>query len=195
MTGHPRQQSEDDGKLVLAALDGDAAAFDVLVGRYQRRAVALALRLLSNRDDAMEVAQDAFLRAYDRLDSLSQPERFGSWLLRIVSNLSLNRRRSRALRKHAPLDSAAETDDAPLQHADERAFTPLEDASGAELKTMLERLIAQLPEMQRQALLLFAIEKMPQKEVARMLGCSVEAVKWHVFTARKKLKDQLKDYL
>ena len=63
------------------------------------------------------------------------------------------------------------------------------------MSKLLDEAIRRLPETQRQALVLFAIEKLPQKEIAEMLGCSVEAVKWHVFAARKKLKEQFKDFL
>jgi RNA polymerase sigma-70 factor (ECF subfamily) len=68
-------------------------------------------------------------------------------------------------------------------------------ASGKEVQQMLGEFIDELPDMQRQALVLFSLQKMPQKEVAEVLGCSVEAVKWHVFTARKKLKERLRDHL
>ena len=185
-----------DGELVRSARRGDLAAFENLVERYQRQATAVSYRLLNNREDAMDVVQDAFLKAFDKLDSLSQPARFGPWLMRIVSNLSLNFRRSRALRKTESLDSPE--DDAAHgrdNRPDPTAAGPAEQASADEVSRLLDEAIARLPDMQRQALVLFAIEKLPQKEIAGMLGCSVEAVKWHVFTARKKLKEQFKDYL
>ena len=185
------------GRLVRAAVRGDLGAFDVLVARYQRQATAVAYRLLSNRDDAMEVTQDAFLKSFDKLKTLSKPNRFGPWLMRIVSNLALNRRRSRALRRAASLD--APLDDAEGRGErnlpDPRASSPMEIASSRELKEKIAAAIEELPEMQRQALVLFSIAKLPQKEVARQLGCSVQAVKWHVFTARKKLKETFKEYL
>ena len=68
-------------------------------------------------------------------------------------------------------------------------------ASAEELGGQIAAAIDGLPEMQRQALVLFSIAKLPQKEVARQLGCSVQTVKWHVFQARKTLKDELKEYL
>ena len=187
----------DDGELVLAARKGELAAFDRLVKRYQRKATAVAFRLLNNLDDALEVTQDAFLNAYGKLNSLSEPERFGSWLLRIVSNLALNRRRARTLRKTASLDAGSDEQDgrADMDIADEDAIAPDEAASAEDVRGIIDQALAELPEMQRQALVLFSVEHMPQKEVAQVLGCSVEAVKWHVFTARKKLKDRLKDYL
>jgi RNA polymerase sigma-70 factor (ECF subfamily) len=184
--------------LVHSAADGDMPAFEELVRRYQRRANAVAYRLLSHREDAMEVVQDAFLKAYDHLDTLSKPERFGSWLLRIVSNRALNRRRRRAIRKAASLDAGIVDEDGERGEwtlPDTQSPTPLEEASGHDLRDMLRDAIDELPDMQRQALVLFSIEKMPQKQVAEILECSVEAVKWHVFTARKKLRQKLGDFL
>ena len=73
--------------------------------------------------------------------------------------------------------------------------SPFEQAAGGDLRELIRREIQQLPEKQRMCLVMFSIEKIPQKHVAEILGCSVEAVKWHVFTARKKLKEVLEDYL
>jgi RNA polymerase sigma-70 factor (ECF subfamily) len=189
-------QVPDDGELVLLARKGDLAAFDELVRRYQRRATAVAYRLLTNRDDAMEVAQETFLRAYDRLNTLAEPARFGSWLLRILSNLALNRRRARALRRTASLDVGAEDEETlGANRPDDRTPTPLQQAAGRDMKLFLRDAINELPEAQRQALILFSIEKMPQKQVAEILQCSVEAVKWNVFMARKRLKIILRDLL
>lgn len=185
----------DVGRLVQQARSGELGAFDVLVGRYQRQATAVAYRLLNNLDDAMEVTQDAFLRAYDKLGLLSKPAQFGPWLMRIVSNLALNRRRARALRSAVSIDAAGADDDREISVPDDAAESPLEAASAKEMETVIDKILSDLPEMQRKALVMFSVAKMPQKEVAKMLGCSVEAVKWHVFTARKKLKDRLRDYL
>ena len=189
--------ANDDGKLVLAARKGELGAFDTLVRRYQRQATAVAFRLLNNMDDAMEVTQDAFLQAYDKLGTLSKPDRFGPWLLRITGNLSLNRRRWRSLRKTVSLDGLADSDDeqGEMQLSDPSAVMPDEAASAQDVKRIMTQAIAELPETQRQALMMFCIDQLPQKEIALTLGCSVEAVKWNVFTARKKLKDRLKDYL
>jgi len=185
-----------DGALVAATLGGDRQAFDVLVGRYQRQATAVAFGLLGNVDDAQEVVQESFLRAYRKLSSLSSPERFGAWLLRIVSNQSLNFRRGRALRRTLSLHPVDDSDDRPeLTVADAGAGTPDQAAEAGELKEAIRQAIDELPETQRLALVLFSIQKLPQKQVAEILNLSVEAVKWHVFSARKKLKDRFKDSL
>ncbi len=185
-----------DGELVRLAKRGDLGAFEILVARYQRQATAVSYRLLNNREDAMDVVQDSFLKAFDKLDTLSKPSRFGPWLMRIASNLSLNFRRSRALRKTGPLDSPDDdSSHARDSQQDMSMPDPLAQVSAKEIGSLLDEAIGRLPEMQRKALVLFSIEKLPQKEIAEMLGCSVEAVKWHVFTARKKLKEQFKEFL
>ena len=92
-----------DGQLVTQAIAGNRKAFDDLIRRYQRQAVAVSYRLLGNSQDSLEVTQDAFLKAFTSLDTLQKPQAFGGWLMRIVSNLSLNYRRSRKTRTAVPL--------------------------------------------------------------------------------------------
>ena len=191
------QQDRDDSQCVKAVLRGELAGFDVLTARYQRKATAVAYRLLNDRDDAMEVVQDAFIKAYEKLETLSRKDRFSPWLMRIVSNLALNRRRSRSLRQTVSLEMLSEDQDTGrnISWADTRTPTPEQAASAKDLKQLIEREISKLPEIQQKALLLFSVAKLPQKEVAEMLETSVQAVKWHVFKARQTLAEKLKDYL
>jgi RNA polymerase sigma-70 factor (ECF subfamily) len=194
------QQAEDrlvDAELVQRTLDGDTGGFDELIHRYQRRAVSVAYRLLGNSHDAMEVCQDAFLRAFRALESLQDPERFGPWLMRTVSNLSLNFRRSRRQSQPIPVDDCLLPGGEDAMGSDWMisAGMPPDESLASELGTAISTAINELPEKQRLALILFAVEGMAQKDVADVLDCSVEAVKWHVFQARKKLKEQLADYL
>ncbi len=187
-----------DGQLVLQALNGRREAFDKLVGRYQRQAVAVSYRLLGNSQDALEVTQDAFLKSYRNLSTLQKPEAFGGWLMRIVSNLSLNFRRSRKLRSQLPLDDM-------LGQAENQADgggsewmgkdgDPVHTLESRELGQKLKEALQQLPERQRLAIVMFTIDELPQKQIAETLGCSVEAVKWHVFQGRKKLKELMKEF-
>jgi RNA polymerase sigma-70 factor (ECF subfamily) len=196
-SGSPAPSAGQIERWVRQAQAGDLEAFDALVRQYQRQAVGVAYRLLNNVDDAMEVSQDALLNSFDKLKTLSKPSQFGSWLMRIVSNLALNRRRGRALRAAAPLEGAGGEDEERGERAqpDPHAQTPSEIVSGHEMEDRLEKALATLPEMESKALVMFSMAKMPQKEVAKVLGCSVEAVKWHVFMARKKLKELLAEYL
>src|SRR5258708_5886859 len=100
----PGDGGPPDGELVAQVLGGRRESFDVLIRRYQRQAVAVSYRLLGNTHDAAEVTQDAFLKAFSSLATLQKPEAFGGWLMRIVSNLSLNFRRGRKTRQQLPLD-------------------------------------------------------------------------------------------
>jgi RNA polymerase sigma-70 factor, ECF subfamily len=195
-----------DGPLVRATMAGDRSAFDAIVERYQQQAVAVSFRLLGNRADALEVVQDAFLKAYQSLSTLQKPEAFAGWFMRIVSNLSLNKRRGRSLRRGVSLDGG---DDEQNHSATDAVGStglsgeslrsgetdPFRSAVGKELGSQLQNALNQLPDKQRLAILMFTVEEMPQKEVAEALECSVEAVKWHVFQGRKRLKEILKEYL
>lgn len=194
----PPPPSPSDGELVARVLAGDTSAFDELIRRYQRQAVAVSYRLLNNVDDALEVTQNAFVKAYASLASLEKVESFGGWLMRIVSNLSLNFRRGRAGRRHLSLHDGGDEGqaDAPVQQQwQSNTAGPLHQLQSQEMGEKLKNAMSQLSDKQRQALVMFTIEKMPQKQVAQTLKCSVEAVKWHVFQARKRLKELLADYL
>lgn len=199
----PPADPTGDADLVAATLRGDRSAFDTLIRRHQRQAVAVSYRLLGNINDALEVTQDAFLKSYKSLATLQNPAAFGGWLMRIVSNLSLNYRRGRKVRKsQLPLDDVLgpSTGDAGSSAGASSEWMgqgqdPSRAMAGRELGVALRAALEQLPERQRQAILLFAVEQLPQKEVAAILDCSVEAVKWHVFQGRKRLREILKDVM
>lgn len=193
--------SPSDGQLVLETIAGRRRAYDQLIGRYQKQAAAVSYRLLNNAHDAAEVTQDAFLKAYSSLKTLEKPEAFGGWLMRIVSNLSLNYRRGRKNRSQLPLDDVLGPIDAGQTEASGRSewmsqsSDPAKTIQSKEMGARLQEALKQLPEKQRLAITMFTIEEMAQKDVAEALDCSVEAVKWHVFQGRKKLKEMLKDYV
>ena len=189
-----------DGQLVEQTLGGNRKAFDLLINRYQRQAVAVSYRLLGNTHDALEVTQDAFIKSFTSLNTLQKPEAFGGWLMRIVSNLSLNYRRSRKTRSQLPLDDLLGPVEGNSQSAGggewmARGGDPVHQLESQEMGRKLQEALGKLPERQRLAIVMFTIEQMPQKQVAEALHCSVEAVKWHVFQGRKKLKELLKDVM
>ena len=194
----------EDARWVAEVLAGETNSFEKLVRKYQKQAVVVSFRLLGNHDDARDVTQDAFVKAFRSLDTLERPAAFGGWLMRIVTNLSLNFRRGRRLRIAQSIEGAVgETLGSPgaverpmRGHGPDslaQSGDPQRAAEGRELGEALQAALNQLPEKQRQALVLFTIQELPQKDVAEALGCSVEAVKWHVFQGRKKLRELLKD--
>lgn len=186
----------EDAEAVAQTLTGDTTAYDRLIEKYQRRAVSVAYRLLGNMNDATDVCQDAFLRAFKSLSSLQEPLRFGAWLMRIVSNLSLNYRRGR--RQHLSLslgDDESGSQGTQLADDGRREVTGEQALISEEFRELMAKAVDELPPQQRLALTLFSIEQMPQKEVAEIMECSVEMVKWNVFQARKALRAKLADYL
>lgn len=193
ITDEARQRERrQDAADVAATLDGRLEAFDGLIERYQRRAVSVSYRLLGNIQDAQDVCQRAFVKSFKSLGTLKDPALFGPWLMRIVSNLSLNYRRDR--RPHLSL--ASSDGDSGVPEALATSGRSDGDAPSAAMETQeaeaaIRAAMDELPEKQRMALVLFAIEKMPQKEVAEIMECSVEMVKWNVFQARKALKEAL----
>lgn len=185
---------EADADCVRRTLAGDTRAFDRLVERYQRRVLGVAYRLLGNAQDAADAAQEVFLRAFRSLSSLEEPQRFAGWLTRIACNLALNYRRGRRSGVSLSVDEGDTglNDGAVSPALVEVSHDPtLTD----EVRQAIERAIARLPEKQRISLVLFALEGLSHKEVAEILDCGIEAVKWNVFQARKKLKDDLAEYL
>lgn len=195
-------QGPADGEFVAKALAGDRSAFDVLIRKYQRQAVAVSYRLLGNSHDALEVSQDAFLKAFASLSTLQKPDAFGGWLMRIVSNLSLNYRRSRKTRSQLPLDDLLGATDAGQTDTTGAASDwmaqsgdPVRRLESEEMGRKLQESLAQLPEKQRLAIIMFTMQELPQKQVAEALNISVEAVKWHVFQGRKKLKELMKNVM
>jgi len=192
-----QESRELDAEAVRRTLAGETAAYDSLIERYQRRAVAVAYRLLGNIEDAMDVCQEAFLRAYRSLESLEEPASFGAWLMRIVSNLSLNFRRGR--RPHLSLSRGDEDDggnaDSLAPDGQMREMDGADTLGAAETQRAVTKAVDSLPPQQKLALVLFAIEGLPQKTVAEIMECSVEMVKWNVFQARKALKLLLADHL
>lgn len=183
-----------DADCVQRTLAGDARAFEELIDRYQRRILGTVFRLLGNSHDAADVCQEVFLRAFRSLSSLSEPPRFAAWLTRIACNLALNFRRGRRSGISLAADEDGDSaDSAPI--SDQLVESTHDSMVSEEARVAIDRAIAGLPEKQRLSLVLFAIEGLPHKEVADILECSVEAVKWNVFQARKKLKDELAEYL
>ncbi|MFQ5591434.1 MAG: RNA polymerase sigma factor [Phycisphaerae bacterium] len=194
-----KREPSSEPQTVLRAQRGDNEAFAELVRLYQRRAVSVAYRLVGNIEDASDVSQEAFIRAHRCLDQLDDASRFGAWLLRIVTNLALNQRRTRKATVTGSVDAGtAESGNVAREGAGTGAAPFHREgapAASEELRAAIGTAIEQLPERQRVALILFTVEGLPQKQVAEILECSVELVKWNVFQARRRLKELLKDHL
>jgi RNA polymerase sigma-70 factor, ECF subfamily len=175
-------EAADEQTLVEASLTGRAGAFDVIVERYRRQVYQLCYRFVGNHEDASDLAQDVFIRAYRGLRGFRAHASLGTWLYRIAVNVSLNRvalktPRTEALEEREHRDAGIELPDTALLRA-ERA---------AEVRAA----IARLPRKQRATLILRVYHELPHQEIAEILGSSVGAVKANFFHALANLKKLL----
>ncbi|MFC1659966.1 RNA polymerase sigma factor [Gemmatimonadota bacterium] len=174
-----REQS--DGNLVREAIRGRSEAFGALVTRYMRPAYLVAFSITGNREDAEDVAQEAFLVALDRLEDCRSPERFGGWLLTIVRNRSKNLLRREKIRGGEEIAESLIPGEG----------TPEEDLAGVELREHLETALVGLSEIRRDVLLLHDLEGWKHREIAERLGIPEGTVRSHLHFARKYLKERL----
>jgi RNA polymerase sigma-70 factor (ECF subfamily) len=178
-----------DEVLVKECLKGDREAFAVLVERYQGKIYNLAYRLLGNADDASDLTQEAFCRAYAKLSEFRGEAAFGTWLYRIANNLCLDELRRR--QRRAVVSLSDEENRRYLQNV------PGENPGAAELcahRAVLARLhevIATLPPDQRTVLVLRDIQGLSYEEIAQVMGCSLGTVKSRLNRARRALRDKL----
>jgi RNA polymerase sigma-70 factor (ECF subfamily) len=173
-----------DADLVAACLDGKPGAFDLLVERHQRAVYHLCFRFVGNHEDASDLTQDVFLRAYRGLRSFRGQASLGTWLYRIGVNVCLNRVSVKTPRTE-PIDER--------QHADAHRERADDGMLRSERAARVRAAIAQLPRKQRAALILRMYHDMAHQEIAAALGSSVGAVKANVFHALQNLKKLLGD--
>ena len=170
--------------LVRRGQTGDKGAFGQLVERFQEEAYGLAYYHLGHREDALDVAQQAFLAAYLHLDSLTDPARFGGWLARIVANecLRWHRRRRPALSLDAPALGNLQ---------DGQAVSPERAAEHGELHRDLNRALMALPRPQRLALTLYYMAGLRYRKIAEVVELPVTTVKGRIQEGRKRLRSIL----
>ncbi len=171
----------DDAALAQVCANGVRDAFDVLVERYRRQVYQLCYRYAGNHEDAADLAQEVFLRAYRGLGRFKGRSALGTWLYRIAVNVCLSRAATRS-RQAEPLDEAL---------AAAGGGDPVESVMDAERARRLRRAIAALPRRQRAVLILRAYQELPHREIARVLGSSVGAVKANFFHALRNLRKAL----
>jgi RNA polymerase sigma factor (sigma-70 family) len=183
--GTPRR-AEDALELrsIEAVKSGRGDAYGYLVSKYTKRVVSIAWGLVRNAHDAEDLAQEAFVKAYETIGRFKTGEPFGPWIFRIVTNLSLDvlkhRRRVRQ-EELSETEPAARRDSADLP------------AASHEIGSRIDTAIQSLPEMQRIVARLHLVEQFEHAEIARMIGLSEGTVRSHLSLARAKLKQRLSD--
>jgi RNA polymerase sigma-70 factor (ECF subfamily) len=190
------KEAGDDRALVKAAQRGDARAFRALVERYQRRIVQLALGMTKDPDEAMDIAQETFVRVHRYLPSFKGDSSFFTWTYRIAMNLCLDaqRRRGRAERVDVEEGNQAEIE-AAMDPPSAALSGPQRQTLNAELRGRIEDALSSLSENHRAILLLREVEGLSYEELSKVLGIRKGTVMSRLFHARLKMQNQLREYL
>src|SRR5215831_12730558 len=181
--------------LVDAARNGDVGAFEQLIKRYDRNVFRIAQHITQNREDAEDVVQDAFIKAYQNLEQFQGNSKFYTWLVRIAVNEALMKLRRRKTSKTVSIDEDVETDEGtmPREVAD-WSPNPEQLYGQSELSDILKKTIQGLPPGFRTVFVLRDVEGLSTEETAEMLGLSIPAVKSRLLRARLQLRERLAKY-
>jgi len=190
-----RTGANDDLDLVHASKNGDVAAFEQLVKRYDRKLLRIAQSITHNREDSQDAVQEAFLKAYQNLAEFREDSQFSTWLIRITVNQSLMKLRKQRTIKEVSLDEdfQAEEDKFPLEVTD-WAPNPEQLYSASELRDILIKTMQQLRPILRTVFVLRDIEGLSIHQTAVVLNQSHAAVKARLWRARLQLREALNKY-
>jgi RNA polymerase sigma-70 factor (ECF subfamily) len=193
--GVSEEERAKDLSLVEASKNGDRQAFGKLVERYQRRVYALAFGILRQREDAWDVAQEAFVKAYRNLDRFEGNAAFYTWLYRIAYNLSIDTLREKSRRDSVGFQETRKIEEAMERQGTQPSGDPDETAQRKELASVLEAAMAKLSEKHRAIIVLREIEGLSYEEMAEVLGISKGTVMSRLFHARQNLQALLMPYV
>jgi RNA polymerase sigma-70 factor (ECF subfamily) len=184
-----------EGDLVRRARKGDLTAYDELVKRYQERIYATIYHMTSNHEDANDLAQDSFIKAYQALKSFKGGSSFYTWLYRINVNKTINFLKQRKNKHHFSLnDLDFNTEHNPDLVALISDKTPLRDAGLTELQKKLNEALHKLSEPHRMVVVLHDVQGMSHEEIAEIMDCNIGTVRSRLFYARQQLQGYLAEY-
>jgi RNA polymerase sigma-70 factor (ECF subfamily) len=193
MTEQPQATlTRDEGQLVSEAKAGNYAAFEELVNRYEKKIYRLGMNITGNREDAEDVLQDAFLKAFEHLPDFREDSRFYTWITRIAVNEALMKLRKRKSSKEVGMeDSEDENGDVQVREFADWKPNPEQQFAQTELEQILQTAVGTLSPGFRTVFYLRDVEGLSTEETAEMLDLSVGAVKARLFRARLRLREEL----
>jgi RNA polymerase sigma factor (sigma-70 family) len=192
----PADATPDDLELVQKAQKGDLRAYDTLLQRYRERVYATVYHMTANHEDANDLVQETFIKAYQALKTFKGHASFYTWLYRIAVNKTINflkQRRNRAQLSLNDLDLNAEHDPDLVALISDK--TPRRDAALAELQEKLNAAMQKLSESHRLVVTLHDVQGLSHEEIADIMDCNVGTVRSRLFYARQQLQAWLSDYL
>lgn len=186
----------EERELVARAQAGDLEAYDILMRRHQERIYATVYHMTSSHEDANDLTQESFIKAFRALGSFKGDSSFFTWLYRIAVNKTINflkQRKNRGAMSLNDLDFNAEHDPDLVSLISER--TPRRDINLAELQEKLNEAMQRLSEVHRLVVTLHDIQGLPHEEIGRIMDCNVGTVRSRLFYARQQLQAYLADYV
>ena len=185
-------QSEDEGVLIARAQGGDLAAFDQLVLQHQQTVFAVSLRMLGDREEAKDVAQDVFVHAYRGLGAFKGEAKLSTWLISITMNVCRNQRRWWARQRRflaGSVDATLQTEEGAVEfEVADPAPGPAHAAQHQELSAQIQEALGQLDEPHRSVVILRDLQGCSYEEIAAIVGCQVGTVKSRLSRARLQLR-------
>jgi len=191
MSKENTNSSASDETLVRAAHQGDMSAFEELVTRHREKIFARAFSMLRNEDEALDLSQEAWVKAWQRLNQFQGGSSFVTWITRIVINLCLDHLRRLKRQKTDSIEQMDEETGGVERHLPVITPNPTEKLERQELRIRIDRALDQLSEEHRTVLILHEFEEMEYKEIAKTMGCSIGTVMSRLFYARRRMASLL----
>ncbi len=183
----------EEAELIERSRRGDTRAFDALITTHRERVYMIAQHILRNSEEALDVTQETFLRAWKNLARFDGAATLGSWLSRIATNASIDLVRRRNAHPQTEIDSAPMAIDAASRTTPSQPASPADSLDRAEIRERFQRALATLSPDHRAVIVLKEIEDLSYQEIADSVGCSIGTVMSRLFYARKKLQNELRD--
>jgi RNA polymerase sigma-70 factor (ECF subfamily) len=188
-----QRSNEQDQALIRRVNRGDASAFNDLIVKYEKLVFNFAYRLAENYDDANDIAQEAFVRAYGAIRTFRGDCAFSTWIFRITTNVFLDERKRRKAHPVQSLDEGERQEDRAAVQVEDPGPTPEQIADNKERRRVLVQAIQSLPEYQRAMIVLYHVHQRSYEEIAETMGLPLGTVKSRLNRARLALKEKLRD--
>ncbi len=190
--GDTRNVRQDECAIINRCKQGDLSAFDDLVRAYEKQVYNFAYRLAGNYDDANDIANEAFIKVFNAIDTFRGDANFSTWLFRIITNLYLDERKRSKAHMNIPLDEYIDLDESTVtRQIEDSSPSPQEMLESRERAEVLQSVIQQLPDYQRAMVLLFHTQGKSYEEIAEIMGLPIGTVKSRLNRARLALRDKL----
>jgi RNA polymerase sigma-70 factor (ECF subfamily) len=186
----PSRPEGDEAELIERAKKGDTKAFGILVERYQRRVIGVAMAVVHNQEDAAELAQETFVRAFQSVGKFESRSSFSTWLYRIAANIAIDFHRRE--RRHPTMRGEEAEDE--IQRLPSKLGDSFKEAQRSELSQRIRDALAELTPEHRAAILLREVEGLSYDEISEVMQCPRGTVMSRLHYARNRLREILKDF-